>query len=61
MELYSKEAFKQQQLDLNFIKMDMLTYPQFKNEFMPNLSVLDVLMFNPPAAVKTMLIQYRFV
>ncbi len=46
LELYDKTVFEQHDIQLNFIKSKPVHYPQFKNEFVPWLSVLDVLMFN---------------
>jgi WbqC-like protein family len=44
--LYSKDVFKAQGIDLLFLKVDEITYPQFGNKFIPCLSILDVIMFN---------------
>jgi len=52
MELYSRETFQDKGIDLKFIKSRPFEYKQFDKPFMPWLSVLDVLMFNPPDAVK---------
>ena len=52
MELYSKKVFKQQHLDLNFIKMGSVTYPQFKKKFVPNLSIIDAMMFSSKLEIK---------
>ena len=46
VELYSKEAFKNLGVDLHFIKSRPFHYTQFGAEFVPWLSILDVLMFN---------------
>lgn len=46
VELYSKEIFSQHQIDLSFIKSNAVEYPQFNNEFVPWLSIIDVMMFN---------------
>lgn len=46
MELYSKENFMNNDIRLNFLKSDPIEYPQFKNEFIPWLSVVDLMMFN---------------
>jgi len=46
LELYSKENFKQKNIELNFIKPATIDYEQFNNEFMPWLSIIDVMMFN---------------
>ena len=61
MELYDKPTFTQAGIDLNFIKAKRVEYPQFRNEFIPWLSILDILMFNDIATVKTMLNAYELV
>jgi hypothetical protein len=45
MELYDKELFAQNDILLNFIKAKRIEYPQFKNEFVPFLSIIDIMMF----------------
>lgn len=46
VELYSKEAFHQHNIKLSFLKSTEIVYPQYKNEFIPWLSIIDVMMFN---------------
>lgn len=46
LELYSPQNFMQAGIKLNFIKSNPITYKQFDNEFIPWLSIIDVLMFN---------------
>lgn len=46
VELYSKDSFRDQGIVLKFIKSKSFEYPQFANEFVPWLSIVDVLMFN---------------
>jgi len=46
MELYSKETFRAKGIDLQFIQAKPLEYPQFDNQFVPWLSIIDVMMFN---------------
>ncbi len=53
MELYSKEAFQDKGVDLKFIRSNSFEYPQFGNEFVPWLSIVDVMMFNPIDAIRT--------
>ena len=60
-DLYNKAEFANHQLELLFIKSRMLSYPQFKNEFMPWLSIIDVLMFNSKDQVKTFLDEYDLI
>jgi WbqC-like protein len=45
-EIYTKEYFKLNNIDLGFLVPRPVDYVQFKNAFVPWLSVIDVLMFN---------------
>lgn len=47
LELYSKEVFRERGVELRFIKSKPFEYPQFGQPFVPWLSILDVMMFNP--------------
>lgn len=51
MELYSKETFREKGVELKFIKSRPFEYPQFGNEFVPWLSIIDVMMFNPVSTI----------
>ena len=44
--LYSKEEFSNYNVNLNFIQTAEFSYPQFKSDFNPHLSIVDVLMHN---------------
>jgi hypothetical protein len=57
-ELYSKDTFNKNDLQLNFIKSNTIKYQQFDNEFVPWLSIIDVLLFNPKEKVQEYLNQY---
>ena len=46
VELYSNKAFEENDIKLSFIKSGQLNYQQFQDEFIPWLSILDVMMFN---------------
>jgi hypothetical protein len=59
LDLYSKLDFLEQGIELNFIKSNPISYSQFKNEFVPCLSILDVLMFNSPQEINVMLDQFE--
>lgn len=52
VDLYDFDFFKEQGLTLQFHKINNVTYPQFGNEFVPSLSIIDVLMFNDVEEVK---------
>lgn len=54
-DLYNKNDFEKACIKLNFIKMLPVKYKQFKNEFVPNLSIIDVLMFNSKEESKLLL------
>jgi hypothetical protein len=43
-ELYSREHFHMNGIELQFIKMNTVKYMQRSKEFVPNLSIVDVLM-----------------
>jgi len=45
-DLYSKDKFSQSDIKLEFLKMSEIKYPQFTENFLCCLSILDVLMFN---------------
>lgn len=45
-ELYSKETFRENKIELNFLKTKLVEYKQFNYEFVAYLSIIDVLMFN---------------
>ena len=58
-DLYNKEEFKIRNIELKFLKQKSITYNQFNNEFIPWLSIIDVMMFNSKDEIKTMLNQYE--
>lgn len=59
--LYSKDDFEKQNIELKFLKSNTKDYPQFKNEFVPNLSILDVMMFNSIVEIRQLLDNYELV
>jgi hypothetical protein len=50
--LYSKEAFAAHDLELEFLRPRPFVYRQFEQPFVPWLSILDVMMFNPVPAIE---------
>jgi hypothetical protein len=60
-ELYDKEDFKADGIDLNFIHTNLAPYAQFTNEFVPGLSIIDVLMHNGKEYTKRILFQYNLI
>ena len=60
-ELYSYEDFKDVDIKLSFLKSNEIKYKQLKDEFVANLSILDVLMFNSINDVRNFLNQYELI
>ncbi|MBB6005300.1 WbqC family protein [Arcicella rosea] len=61
LELYDKAAFQTIGKELFFIKSKAICYTQFKNEFVPWLSIIDVLMFNSLEQISVLLNDYELV
>ena len=61
IELYDKDVFSKCGISLNFIKSNPIIYSQFKNEFIPWLSIIDVMMFNSPEQIKDFLSQFDLI
>jgi hypothetical protein len=51
--LYSAEQFRAQNVELRFIQPILQEYTQFDAAFVPALSIVDVLMFNPLQTVRS--------
>jgi hypothetical protein len=60
-ELYNKEIFKQNNIELKFLKTGIINYKQFSNDFVPYLSILDVLMFNSVEEINEMLDKFELI
>ena len=61
MELYSESLFLENNIDLFFIKTNNVIYKQFSEEFIPFLSIIDVLVFNDKEQVLDMLNKFDLV
>ena len=59
--LYDKTDFATSGITLKFLRAKEIVYPQYKNTFVPNLSIIDVLMFNGIAGTKKLLNEYALV
>lgn len=57
-ELYDEGEFQKNKLQLFFLQMGTTTYPQFKGEFIPNLSIVDIMMFNSQEQISRLLKDY---
>jgi hypothetical protein len=61
LELYDKEIFGSNELELKFIKPKNIEYKQFQDPFVPNLSIIDVMMFNSKDEIKNLLNMYELI
>lgn len=57
--LYSKDYFLEQGVELLFLQSKPIVYKQFDHPFVPSLSIIDVLMFNPLDRVSSFLEEYE--
>lgn len=55
--LYDPAEFLSHGIQIHFLRSRPVSYPQGKGEFVPWLSIMDVLMFNDPSAVRQLLVQ----
>lgn len=60
-ELYDYDSFEKQGICLKFIETGDISYQQFGGEFVPNLSMIDVLMFNSREKVKEYLRKFDLI
>lgn len=61
IDLYNKANFASNNIELNFLKPVLYEYSQFGLNFLPGLSMIDVLMFNSKLQIREMLNQYELV
>ena len=60
-ELYDFEEFRENGIELSFLKTDDIVYHQFDGEFIPDLSIIDVMMFNTVPEIQDMLNRYTLI
>ena len=53
--LYNKNDFKKNEIELYFIKTKEIKYIQFNKNFIPNLSIIDLLMFVEKSEIRKLL------
>ena len=52
IDLYDRDAFRAQGIELQFLRAKQFEYAQFGRPFVPWLSIVDVMMFNAPEQVR---------
>lgn len=61
IDLYSKEEFEKNDINLKFMKSEDIIYEQYNNEFIASLSIIDVMMFNSIEEIKCFLEKFILV
>jgi hypothetical protein len=59
--LYEKKRFLDAGLQLYFLQMRPISYPQFGGDFVPNLSIIDLMMFNSRPQLSKLLGEFALV
>lgn len=60
-DMYNKDDFKKNGIQLLFLKTNEISYKQFNHLYVPSLSIIDVLMFNSVDKVNSLLDSYDFI
>lgn len=58
--LYDKNLFQKHDIELKFIKTGDIKYEQFNHDLVPNLSIIDLIMFNSKKDMIELLNKYKF-
>jgi hypothetical protein len=58
LQLYPADRFAREGVRLFFLKSRPVEYPQFGQPFVPQLSIIDLMMFNPRENLKAFLTAY---
>ncbi len=61
LELYDSNHFSERNIELRFIKSRLTPYKQFNNDFIPALSIVDVIAFNGIDGTKQMLSDFDLI
>ena len=61
LDLYNYKDFEKENIKLSFLKIKEIKYKQFQQEYIPNLSIIDIMMFNSSAQIKVMLDDYSLI
>ncbi len=60
-ELYQPKDFEKEGINLRFLSSNLVAYKQFNDDFIPWLSIIDVMMFNSLAEIRDMLNEYKLI
>lgn len=59
--LYSIDEFSLNGIQLKFLRTEDIMYQQFTNEFVPSLSVIDIMMFNSQEKINQIINNYKLI
>ena len=59
--LYSFSDFKEKGIRLSFLQSGAISYEQYENDFQGQLSIIDVMMFNPREKITELLQEYTLI
>jgi len=57
---FNKDKYTQAGIDLKFLNVNHVSYNQFQNDFVPYLSIIDIMMFNNKEKIKSMINEVNF-
>lgn len=61
MHIFDRDKYSEDGIDLKFIKANIRPYDQMTDEFVPGLSIIDIMMFNSPEEINKMLDDYEVI
>lgn len=61
LNLYDYNLFLKKKIKLSFLKTNQTSYKQFKDKFIPNLSIIDIMMFNDKFKIYELLKNYTLI
>ena len=61
IELFDRKKYERKKIKLQFLKKNLKPYDQKNKEFIPGLSIIDVMMFNAPEKIREMLEDYELI
>lgn len=60
IDIFNREKFNKEGIDIKFLKNNLIRYNQGENDFEEGLSIIDVLMFNSPGEALELINSYEY-
>jgi hypothetical protein len=61
MDFFDRQKYRENNIQINFLDYKIVPYEQKRDNFEPGLSIIDVMMFNSPSAIRDMLNNYQLI